>query len=108
MDIKLEKKTGWRAVFSKKSLPYLFGALLVVLIVWLLLKENTTTLRVNMATVTVSNVEEGEFNDYVSLSGTVQPMTTMQLSPLESGVVERVVAEEGTAVKAGDVILDEI
>ena len=106
MDIKLEKKTGWRAVFSKKSLPYLFGALLVVLIVWLLLKENTSTLRVNMATVTVSNVEEGEFNDYVSLSGTVQPMTTMQLSPLESGVVERVVAEEGTAVKAGDVIIE--
>ena len=106
MDIKLEKKTGWRAVFSKKSLPYLFGALMVVLIVWLLLKENTSTLRVNMATVTVSNVEEGEFNDYVSLSGTVQPMTTMQLSPLESGVVERVVAEEGTAVKAGDVILE--
>ena len=106
MDIKLEKKTGWRAVFSKKSLPYLFGALVVVLIVWLLLKENTSTLRVNLATVTVSNVEEGEFNDYVSLSGTVQPMTTMQLSPLESGVVERVVAEEGTAVKAGDVILE--
>ena len=106
MDIQLEKKTGWRAVFSKKSLPYLFGALVVVLIVWLLLKENTSTLRVNMATVTVSNVEEGEFNDYVSLCGTVQPMTTMQLSPLESGVVERVVAEEGTAVKAGDVILE--
>ena len=106
MDIKLEKKSGWRAVFSKKSLPYLFGAVVVVLIVWLLLKENTTTLRVNTATVTVSNVEEGEFNDYVSLSGTVQPMTTMQLSPLESGVVERVVAEEGTTVKAGDVILE--
>ena len=106
MDIKLEKKTGWRVVFSKKSLPYLFGVLIVVLIVWLLFKENTTTLRVNTATVTVSNVEEGEFNDYVSLSGTVQPMTTMQLSPLESGVVERVVAEEGTTVKAGDVILE--
>ena len=106
MDIKLEKKTGWRAVFSKKSLPYLFGAVIVVLIVWLLFKESTTTLRVNTATVTISNVEEGEFNDYVSLSGTVQPMTTMQLSPLESGVVERVVAEEGTTVKAGDVILE--
>ncbi|MBQ3244399.1 MAG: efflux RND transporter periplasmic adaptor subunit [Bacteroidaceae bacterium] len=106
MDIKLEKKTGWRAVFSKKSLPYLFGVLVVALIAWILLKENTTTLRVNMATVTVSNVEEGEFNDYVSLSGIVQPMTTMQLSPLESGVVERIIAEEGTMVKAGDVILE--
>lgn len=106
MDIKLEKKTGWRAVLSKKSLPYLFGVLLAVLVAWLLMKENASTLRVNTATLMVSSVEEGEFNDYVSLSGTVQPITTMQLSPLESGVVERIVAEEGTAVKAGDVILE--
>ncbi|MBR3878051.1 MAG: HlyD family efflux transporter periplasmic adaptor subunit [Bacteroidaceae bacterium] len=106
MDIKLEKKTGWRAVLSKKSLPYLFGVLLAVLVLWLLMKENASTLRVNTATLMVSSVEEGEFNDYVSLSGTVQPITTMQLSPLESGVVERIVAEEGTAVKAGDVILE--
>ncbi len=106
MDIKLEKKKGWQAIFSKKSLPYAFGAVLAILIVWLLMKENTSTLRVNTATITVSSVEEGEFNDYVSLSGTVQPITTMQLSPLESGVVERIVAEEGTTVKAGDVILE--
>ena len=106
MDIKLEKKTGWRAVLSKKSLPYLFGVLLAVLVAWLLMKENASTLRVTTATLMVSSVEEGEFNDYVSLSGTVQPITTMQLSPLESGVVERIVAEEGTAVKAGDVILE--
>lgn len=106
MDIKLEKKTGWRALLSKKSLPYLFGVLLAVLVAWLLMKENASTLRVNTATLMVSSVEEGEFNDYVSLSGTVQPITTMQLSPLESGVVERIVAEEGTAVKAGDVILE--
>ena len=106
MDIKLEKKKGWRAVFSRKSLPYALAALLVVLVVWLLLKENTSTLRVNTATITVADVVEGEFNDYVSLSGTVQPMTTMQLSPLEGGVVERIVAEEGATVKAGDVILE--
>ena len=106
MDIKLEKKRGWRALLSKKSLPYAFGALLFVLLVWLLVKDNSSTLRVNTATISVSNVEEGEFNDYVSLSGTVQPITTMQLSPLESGVVERIVAEEGTTVKAGDVILE--
>ncbi|MBE6297146.1 MAG: HlyD family efflux transporter periplasmic adaptor subunit [Bacteroidales bacterium] len=105
MDIKLEKKTGWRAVLSKKSLPYAFGLIMVILVVWLLLKENTSTLRVNMATVTVSNVEEGEFNDYVSLSGIVQPMTTMQLSPLEGGVVDSILIEEGATVKAGDVIL---
>ena len=106
MDIKLEKKKGWRAILSKKSLPYLFGALLLLLVAWLLLKKNTTTLRVNSATIVVSAVEQGEFNDYATLNGIVQPITTMQLSPLESGVVERIVAEEGTTVKAGDVILE--
>ena len=106
MDIKLEKKKGWRAILSKKSLPYIFGALLLVLVAWMLLKKNTTTLRVNSATIVVSAVEQGEFNDYATLNGIVQPITTMQLSPLESGVVERIVAEEGTTVKAGDVILE--
>ena len=106
MDIKLEKKKGWRAILSKKSLPYLFGTLLLLLVAWLLLKKNTTTLRVNSATIVVSAVEQGEFNDYATLNGIVQPITTMQLSPLESGVVERIVAEEGTNVKAGDVILE--
>ncbi len=106
MDIKLEKKKGWRAILSKKSLPYLFAALLLLLVAWLLLKKNTTTLRVNSATIVVSAVEQGEFNDYATLNGIVQPITTMQLSPLESGVVERIVAEEGTTVKAGDVILE--
>ena len=102
----MEKKKGWRAILSKKSLPYIFGLLLLVLIAWMLLKKNTSTLRVNTATIVVSAVEQGEFNDYATLNGIVQPITTMQLSPLESGVVERIVAEEGTTVKAGDVILE--
>lgn len=106
MDIKLEKKKGWRAVVQKKNLPYFLAVPVAVLVVWLLFKENTSTLRVNTATVMVSSVEEGEFNDYVSLSGTVQPVTSVQLSPLETGVVERIVAEEGATVKVGDVIVE--
>lgn len=106
MDIKLEKKKGWRAVARKKNIPYFLALAVVLFAAWMLLRKNETTLRVNTATVVVSNVEEGEFNDYVSLSGMVQPITTMQISPLESGVVERIVAEEGTVVKAGDVILE--
>lgn len=106
MDIKLEKKTGLKAVFQKKNLPYAFAGLLVLFIVWLFLRDNSSTLRVNSNTVMTAVVERGEFNDYVRLTGTVQPMTTVQLSPLESGVVERIVHEEGTKVKKGDVILE--
>ena len=106
MDIKLEKKKGLKAVFQKKNLPYAFAGLLVVFIAWLLFRDNSSTLRVNSETVVTALVERGEFNDYVRLTGTVQPITTVQLSPLESGVVERIVHEEGTKVKRGDVILE--
>ena len=106
MDIKLEKKKGLKAVFQKKNRPYAFAGLLVIFIVWLVFRDKSSTLRVNSETVVTALVERGEFNDYVRLTGTVQPITTVQLSPLESGVVERIVHEEGTKVKRGDVILE--
>ena len=106
MDIKLEKKKGLKALFQKKNVPYFGAAALVVFIVWLAVRDNKSTLRVNAATMTVAAVERGEFNDYVRLTGTVQPITTVQLTPLESGVVERIVHEEGSKVKRGDVILE--
>ena len=106
MDIKLEKKKGWRALFQKKNLPYALAGVFVVFVAWLLLRDNASVLRVDADVITVSDVRSGEFNDYVRLTGTVQPITTVQLSPLESGIVERIVAEEGTSVKRGDVIIE--
>ena len=106
MDIKLEKKKGLKAVLQKKNLPYAAVVVLIGFIGWLVFRDNSSTLRVDAQLLNVATVEQGEFNDYVRLTGSVQPMTTVQLSPLESGVVERIVAEEGTQVKRGDVILE--
>ena len=106
MDIKREKKTGWKAIFQKKYLPYLFGAVFLIFVAILLLHSNASVLRVSADVATISEVEKGEFNDYVRLTSTAQPITTVQLSPLETGVVERIVAEEGTKVRRGDVIVE--
>ena len=106
MDIKLEKKKGLKAIFQKKNLVWVGVAALALFIGWLVFRDNSSTLRVDAQLLNVATVEQGEFNDYVRLTGSVQPMTTVQLSPLESGVVERIVAEEGTSVKRGDVILE--
>lgn len=106
MDIQREKPKGWKAIVRKKNIPYALAAVGVGVIVWLLLQDRSSTMRVDATTLSVATAQEGEFNDYARLSGTVQPMTTVQLSPLESGVVERIVCEEGTAVKRGDVILE--
>ena len=106
MDVKLEKKKGIRALFRMKNLPYALGVVLVGFIGWLIFRDKATTLRIDSQLINISTVEQGNFNDYVRLSGTVQPKTSVQLSPLESGMVERIVAEEGTQVKRGDVILE--
>ena len=105
MDRVLENKKGIALVFSKKALPYWFGGLMVIFIMWLILRDDSSTLRVNGDTLTVNEVRAGEFNDYIRISGQVVPMTTIQLSPRESGIVEEIVMEEGSQVKAGDVIV---
>lgn len=106
MDIKLEKKKGWRAVVQKRNIPYAVALLLLVFVVVILLRDNSSTLRVDAQLLSIAEVKRGEFNDYVRLTGSVQPITTVQLSPLETGIVERIVAEEGTKVKRGDVIIE--
>ena len=95
MDIRIEKKKGIRALFTRRGLPYLAGALLLVFVVWLLLRDDSSTLRIDARTISVGEVVRGEFNDYIRVTGQVQPITTVQLSPLEAGVVERLVVEEG-------------
>ena len=105
MDKIIEPKKGWARVFCKKALPYWGIATLIILIASMLLRNNVSTMRVNTETITISEVKSGLFNDYVRVTGQVLPMTTMQISPLETGVVKEIYIEEGAKVKAGDPIL---
>ena len=105
MDRAIEQKKGFRKLFTRKALPYWGGALLLVFIGWLVLRDDARKLRVGGEAITVSEVRRGEFNDYIRVSGRVVPMTTVQLSPLEGGVVKEIVAEEGAHVREGDIIL---
>ncbi|MBR5702669.1 MAG: HlyD family efflux transporter periplasmic adaptor subunit [Bacteroidales bacterium] len=105
MDRIIEKKKGWRVAFTKKALPWWLGALLLAFVIYLIARPNNKTLRVDKDSISVSTAVMGEFNDYIRISGRVQPMTTVQLSPQEGGIVEKILIEEGSAVKAGDPIL---
>ena len=105
MDRILEKKKGINLIFTKKAVPFWLGAVLVAFIVWLVARDDSKKLRVNMDNISVSAVTLGQFNDYIRISGQVAPITTIQISPLEGGVVQEIVADEGSRVKRGDVIL---
>ena len=105
MDREIEPKKGMSAVFSKKALPWWIGGVVVAFVIYLIARPDVKTLRVNAETITVNTVKFGEFNDYIRVSGQVQPMTTIQLSPQEGGIVEQIVMEEGSHVNQGDVIV---
>ncbi|MBR5042735.1 MAG: HlyD family efflux transporter periplasmic adaptor subunit [Bacteroidales bacterium] len=105
MDKIIEKKTGWRVAFTKKALPWWLGALLLAFIIYLFVRPNDKTLRVDRDSITTGTAVRGEFNDYIRISGRVQPMTTVQLSPQEGGIVQAILIEEGSRVRAGDPIL---
>lgn len=92
-------------IFTKKAVPYWLGALLVAFIIWLVARDDSKKLRVNLDNISVNAVISGQFNDYIRISGQVAPITTIQISPLEGGVVQEIVTEEGSKVKKGDVIL---
>ena len=102
MDIQLEKKKG----IQKKHIPYIAGgAVILALLVWIIFGNHASTLRIDGDALNIADVTYGEFNDYIRLNGQVQPISIVQLSPEEGGIVQEKVVEEGAHVKKGDVIL---
>ncbi|MCL1973705.1 MAG: efflux RND transporter periplasmic adaptor subunit [Bacteroidetes bacterium] len=101
MDKIIEKKKG----LKKKHIPYILGAAAVLLFVgWLIFGDHSSTLRIEARTVSMEKVQKGWFNDYIRLNGQVQPISVIQLSAIEGGMVEVKLIEEGTMVKQGEVI----
>lgn len=102
MDIKLEKKKG----IQKKHLPYIAGgAVFLVILGSIIFGNHASTLKVEARGLSIGDVKEELFNDFVRVDGQVQPITVVQLSPEEGGIVQEKVVEEGAQVKKGDVIV---
>lgn len=102
MDIQLEKKKGIR----KQHIPYIIGGSAVLaLLLWIVFADHASTLKVDGRSLNIAEVTGGEFNDYIRVNGQVQPISVVQLSPEEGGIVREKVVEEGARVKKGDVIL---
>lgn len=81
------------------------GVAVAALILWAVLGDHRKTMRIDSSNAIIATVTQGEFNDYMRINGQVAPISVVQLSPEEGGIVREKVAEEGAKVKAGDVIL---
>jgi HlyD family secretion protein len=102
MDKVIPKKKG----LQKKHFGYLaIGLAMIVLIYMAVFSDRTSTYKVEKDKLIIETVTEDQFNDYITVPGTVEPITTIKLDAQEGGRVEEKVIEEGSMVKKGDVIL---
>ncbi len=102
MDRVIEQK----GFIRKRHIPWIVGGAFVLLVAaWLIFGDHRQTLRVDGDSIIIATAQHGNFNDYVRVSGIVQPITTVQLTPLEGGIVEEKVVEEGSYVNKGDIIV---
>ena len=67
--------------------------------------NHASTLKVDARGLSIGDVRKDQFNDFVRVDGQVQPITVVQLSPEEGGIVRERVVEEGAQVKKGDIIV---
>jgi HlyD family secretion protein len=103
MDIKIEKK---KYTIPRKYWPYLIGVILIAIVLIILAKGHfTSTLKVDRRGISICDVTRQQFNDYVSLDGNVVPISIVQISPEEGGIVTEKVVDEGTYVRKGEVIV---
>jgi HlyD family secretion protein len=102
MDKIIEKKKGLRP----KHIIWIAGGLAFAFMLYkVIFTENSSTFRAEKDKLTVSTVEDGLFNDYITVIGQVEPITTIYLDAIESGQIQERFIEEGSMVQKGDVIL---
>lgn len=102
MDRIIENKSKKRKKILWISGAALISALIIYQLVW---ADHSSKLNVDRDKITISEVIEGDFLDYMTATGTVEPIATIYLDVIEGGRIEHIFTEEGSMVKKGDIIL---
>ncbi len=102
MDKKIEKKKG----LKPKHIIWAVVAIAIGFALYnIVLGSSGSVYRAEKDKLTISTVEDGLFNDYITVIGQVEPIYTIYLDVEEGGKVEEIYIEEGEMIKEGDVIL---
>ena len=103
MDRKIDKKF-WTL---KRAATYGGITVLVVFVAYqFIFADRRQKLKVEKDKITISDVQRGEFKEFIPQTGIVAPSRTVYLDAIEGGNIKRIVRESGAMLKQGDVILE--
>lgn len=102
MDIRIKKKPWYRR--------YLYhiigGTLLAALVIYAtVMSLEPHKMKLSDTKEVLATARVDDFTEYIDVEGIVQPIMTVQVNTMEGGFVERIVAEDGAMLNAGDTIL---
>ncbi len=101
MDRPIKKKR-----FTPQRIALGLGILgFVAFVVYILRNSGQSSLNVDREKITVSKVARGVFDEFIVVTGVVQPLKTYQLDAIEGGYVAEKLLDGGATVKKGDLIL---
>jgi len=101
MDRPIKKK-----LFSTQRIVLALGIMaFLVFAVNTLLNGSQSSLNVQREKITISKVVRGVFDEFIVVTGVVQPLKTYQLDAIEGGYVAQKLIDGGATVKKGDLIL---
>ncbi len=81
------------------------GVIFILVFYKIVFGDRSSKLNVDADKITIREVINDKYQDYISVNGTVEPIKTIYLDAVEGGRVEEIYIEEGSMVKKGDVIL---
>ena len=101
---------GMDRIIEKKRLPawakYAGAAAAVLLLVltWIFLAPRGNNQTVEADRLTISEVRNGTFDDFLPLRSLVTPLLTVYLDAVEGGRVDKILVEDGASVKKGQLL----
>jgi len=82
------------------------GSLLAVFIIYLLFfRDNASRLYVDRDKMTIATVQQGSFQEFIPVDGTVQPIVTIYVDAVFGGRVEEIFVRDGAFVQEDDPII---
>ena len=102
MDRRIERKR-----WTSNRIAWLAVAVIVIflLVYGLISVGGSSTVRLESERLTISDVTQGAFQEFIPVSGIVTPLKTFYLDAAQGGRVAAVYIEEGSMLKVGDSIL---
>lgn len=102
MDV-IKPKKFWTK--QKITLTGLGVALAAFIIYLTFFSDKRSKLNIDAEKITISDVKEGNFDEFIIVQGAVQPLKTIRLDAIVGGYVTQKLVEGGTKVGRGDIIL---